>query len=201
MCVYFIIAIYGLFFVVLCVKMYIYRKKFMYLCVLYILYYMYYIHISEENKKIYYIVPLYYSMEIYMVYERVKLGVFIDRKVVEKLRELISLKYKKYEKGLLSYEVEQALRNWIALHTNTHKISIPNPPSKTAIVFAQIKSYLETNYYIDGLRTGMQIPVKHIVEAIASVRGGDRRTIRRWLKEFERYKLIKPITHKLYEVL
>ena len=136
-----------------------------------------------------------------MTNERVKLGVFINKEIVDKLREIISLKYRKYEKGLLSYEVELALRNWIALHTNTHKISMPNPPSKTALVFAQIKNYLEHNFYISGLQPGMQIPLNHLIEAITAIRGGDKRTIKRWLTEFEKYKLIKPITHTLIEII
>jgi len=49
--------------------------------------------------------------------ERVKVGFFLSRDLIDRFRVLIQQKYNKYEKGLLSYEAEMALRHWLALHT------------------------------------------------------------------------------------
>jgi hypothetical protein len=53
---------------------------------------------------------------------KVQLKVWISEELDGKLRELIAQKYKKYEKGLLSYEVEQALQTWLALHVEPQTV-------------------------------------------------------------------------------
>ncbi|MEM3816090.1 MAG: hypothetical protein QW341_04510 [Candidatus Bathyarchaeia archaeon] len=50
---------------------------------------------------------------------KVKVGFFLSKNVIERIRLLIQEKYSEYERGLLSYEVEVALRHWLDLHKNT----------------------------------------------------------------------------------
>mgnify|MGYP005658278459 CR=1 FL=1 len=49
---------------------------------------------------------------------KVQLLVWISEDVDRKLRELIQQKYKEFQKGILSAEVEVAIRNHIAAHLN-----------------------------------------------------------------------------------
>ncbi|RLJ03456.1 MAG: hypothetical protein DRP08_03535, partial [Candidatus Aenigmatarchaeota archaeon] len=109
-------------------------------------------------------------------FRKVQLLVWIPESLNEKLRSLIQQKYNRYERGLLSYEVEMALRSWIALHTRAQKQltteRIPNPTPKVQIVFAQVKDWLLRNYY-EELVPGQQILTQHLREAIENVRGSD----------------------------
>jgi len=132
-----------------------------------------------------------------------KLQCFIDEEVNEELRQLIHEKYKYYEHGLLGFEVEQAIRTWIAMHKEAQGVKIlnkTNPRSAVGRIFLQVKQYLLDNYY-DDLHPGVTIPLRHLEEAIMAVRGGDRRTVRKWLELFHRFGLVKPITQAVWELV
>jgi len=113
-------------------------------------------------------------------------------------------KYEQYEKGLLSYEVEQALRYWLALHTKAQKSlgrpKKPNPTPRVIIAFAEVRDYLLHKYY-DELTPGQQIPRVFLEEAIMATRGSDPRTIRKWLRTFERMGLVKCVTPASWKVM
>lgn len=126
---------------------------------------------------------------------KVALLVYIPEDLNRKLREFIALKYRKFEKGLLSWEVEQALSHWIALHTKAQKTLTTKGPNPTPLVvraFMEVKQYLLMNYY-EELKPGMTVPDGYMREAISAVRGSDPRTVRKWLRTFTRFKLIKPV--------
>jgi hypothetical protein len=131
------------------------------------------------------------------------LFVRIDEEIQTKFRKLIIQKYTKYEQGYLSYEVEQALRYWLALHTKAQNIienQKPNPTPKVYLTFAEVKDYLlRTKYY--ELKNGQQIPRSHIEEAIMNTRGSDRRTIEKWFRIFHKNGLIKPVTSASWEIM
>jgi hypothetical protein len=136
--------------------------------------------------------------------QRVKIGLFIDTEIASKFRSLIQEKYKTYEKGLLSYEAEMALRHWLSLHAGTQtsvNMNVPNPTPKVALVFAQVKNLLMTKFGYFEIKTGQQIPKIHLENAIADVRGSDERTVVKWLKLFGKMKLVKPITAGMWEIL
>jgi hypothetical protein len=76
-----------------------------------------------------------------------------------------------------------------------------NPPPRTAKVWAQVKEYLRERFGYEVVISGVQIPRKHLIEAIIAVRGGQERTIRRWLREFEAFHLIKWISPQVCEVI
>ena len=133
----------------------------------------------------------------------VPLFVRIDPEVNKKFRELIALKYKTFEKGLLSWEVEQALMNWVALHLDRHtnaQIPKPNPPAGVHKVFRQVRAWLEKEYGTT-LERGAHISRRLLERAISEVRGSDRRTIRKWMRLFHEFELIKPITAGVWELL
>jgi hypothetical protein len=144
------------------------------------------------------------------------LYVRISPEIDYKLRELIFKKYSKYEKGLLSHEVEEALKNWILLHLQTHtqtqnlKLGVPNainptlentinPSLKVHKVWEQVRDYLLKNYYTE-LKPSQQISEPHLRQAIKAVRGSDPRTVRKWMKLLEEFKLIKHIVGAIWEI-
>jgi RNAse (barnase) inhibitor barstar len=132
---------------------------------------------------------------------KVGLYVYIDREVAMEIKRLASLKYGRLW-GVLSYEVEQALRAWIAQHAHdAHKNMEVNPEPKAVKVFSQVKKYLEERFGYAAIIPGQQIPRQHILTAIAAVRGPDNRTIRKWFDAFIRFKLLRHVGGEVYEVL
>jgi len=136
--------------------------------------------------------------------ERIRIHLFISKEILEDFRKLIMWKYERYEKGLLSYEAEMALRAWLAEHTKAQK-SIDqrkkaNPTPRVIIAFAEVKDYLLRKYY-DELLPGQQIPRRHLEEAIINTRGSDPRTIHKWLRVFERMGLVKCVTSASWKIM
>ncbi len=133
---------------------------------------------------------------------KVQMLVWISGPVDVKFRALIQQKYDEYEKGLLSYEVELAMRNWLALHTNAQTPLVkPNPTPKVAIAFAQCKDYLLRQHQYFELNSGQQINVEHMKNAIMAVKGSDPRTIKGWLMRFKRFKLMRPVVGNVWEIM
>jgi hypothetical protein len=139
--------------------------------------------------------------------------IWLTPEIDDKLRELIAKKYSKYEKGLLSHEIEEALKNWLLLHTQAQnsKLGAPNaikptfintinPGLKVHTVWEQVKDYLLKNYYAE-LKPSQQILDVHLRQAIKAVRGSDPRTVRRWLKLFQEFGLVKHISGAIWEVV
>lgn len=131
---------------------------------------------------------------------KVMLLAYIDKRVAEEFRKLVGIKHGA-RRGALSFEVEEALRNWIALHRSSHTqthTSHPNPAPKIFQVARQVKEYLRARYgYI--LTQAQQMPRAHIIEGIKAVRGTDPRTVRKWFKEFLRWGIIKHISGEIFE--
>ena len=135
---------------------------------------------------------------------RGKVGVYVylDEKLYKELRRLIKMKYEQFH-GAFSHEINEAIRNWLLLHTqNAHKAMSAslNPQPKVGMIFEEIKEYLRNRYDIMFF-PGQQLPKKLIVEAIRAVRGTDERTVRKWLKLFMEYKLIKPVSPHVFEIV
>jgi hypothetical protein len=134
---------------------------------------------------------------------KVQVKAWIHDDVQVKLRQLINQKYSKYEKGYLSYEVEQAIRYWLALHTKAQtiiEVNKPNPTPKVYMTFAEVKDFLLRTWYGE-LNSGQQIPRIHIENAIANIRGSDKRTIEKWFRIFHKNGLIKPVTSASWEIM
>jgi len=131
------------------------------------------------------------------------LYVYIDRNIDKRLRELIIRKYGEYRRGLLSYEVECALQAWLATHkiaqSNAKGEARINPAPKYWLVFQRCLAWIESKYKI-SFEEVHQIPARFLREAIAAVRGSDKRTIKKWLETFTEQKLIKWISPELIEV-
>ncbi|RLC73723.1 MAG: hypothetical protein DRI26_00095 [Chloroflexi bacterium] len=134
--------------------------------------------------------------------EMAHLHVLIPRSLDRALRELIARKYGEFRKGLLSWEVTQALTYWVSLHTQKHTksadliINQVNPVPKVFIVYRQVKDYIlrKHGYPVQ------QISYDELREAISSIRGSDPRTIKKWIRIFMESKLIKLIAPHVYEL-
>jgi len=135
--------------------------------------------------------------------DKVKLQVYISRDTDRKLREFIALMYRKFEKGLLSWEVERAIKHWIAMHTNAQtqlKGEGPNPTPRVVQAYQTVKRYLMSNYYME-LPPGSIVVDKHLREAIMATRGSDPRTVKRWLRTFTAFRLIKHLGGARWELV
>jgi uncharacterized protein YcgI (DUF1989 family) len=146
---------------------------------------------------------------MYIVYggvdtaKKAQFNVSISEELEREFREFVARKHKRAKKGLISYEVEEALRYWMALHTRAQMTLVDtsvNPPLDVSRVFIQIKEYLITHYYPE-LGTGQVININHLKEAIMRIRGSDPRTINKWIKTFKDLHLIKPIAGVMWEIL
>jgi hypothetical protein len=133
---------------------------------------------------------------------KVRICALVRKEIVDKLWELIKMKYERPH-GAFSYEVEQALQAWLAAHTRGTQVlaSKANPQPRTVRVWEQVKQFLKERYGYAGFVTGVQIPKAHVIEAIACLRGDDRRTIDGWLERFQKYKLLKMISPNVFEVV
>ena len=71
-----------------------------------------------------------------------------------------------------------------------------NPQPRVFSVYKNVKEYLKKQ----GIE--YQCTLEKLVEAISFTRGNDRRTVRKWLNEFSKYRCIKEISPgKIYELM
>jgi len=136
------------------------------------------------------------------IMKKVALLVYISRETDRKLREFIALTYRRFEKGLLSHEVERAIQHWIAMHTNAQTQLTGKGPNPTPLVvqaYQSVKRYLMRNYYME-LPPGSVVVEKHLREAIMATRGSDPRTVKKWLRTFTAFHLIKHLGGARWEL-
>lgn len=133
---------------------------------------------------------------------RVKTSIFVDKKLWEKFKE-IALKKHNFKYGSISEELEKLIKNYIDEHehTNTQKhmhahtnVKHRNPPDKVFLVWQRVKSILASQGYIH------QTTLKFLSDAIMEVRGTDKRTIKKWIKLFEKYGFVKHLGNNIFEI-
>jgi len=128
-----------------------------------------------------------------------KLLIYIDESLDRDFRRFIVLKYGKYQRGLISYEVSQALKYWLALHTQEHKLEerrfIKKPRDYEK--WCKVKDYLLSKYYSE-LKPGQKINGRHLREAIRAMIGSDRRTIKKYLRLFRLYGWLEHVTGEVW---
>ena len=134
----------------------------------------------------------------------INVGLSISEGLYIRFRQFLANKYGVVQKGLISSEVELALEAFMADHrSHTHKtqtnlIKTPNPTPLVYRVKEDVKEYMKEQMGYDVI---YQVPIRHVKEAIAMVRGSDRRTVTKWLKSFKKYKVIKDISLNVVEFL
>jgi len=134
--------------------------------------------------------------------EKMKLQIYIPETLNTKLRSFIALKYKTFEKGLLSHEVELAVGHWLALHTYTQDDSVkaPNPLPKVALGYMAFKEFLLSRFY-ESIIPGMVIPNKHFRLGIQNAHGSDPRTVKKWTRTFLDNGLVKRLSLTQWELV
>jgi len=124
------------------------------------------------------------------------LYVKIDEELYERLWELIKAKYRGSPRGALSLEVQNAIAAWIdAQHTQKHTKPLnPNLP-RTHQICSQIVHYLKLKGYTNQVSYGA------LTSAIATIRGSDARTIKKWVRILLQFGFIKRVGTYIYEIL
>ena len=133
--------------------------------------------------------------------KKVKFGVYLDPDLAYKFRVFVAEQYGKASKGLISFEAAQALQAWISTHKSTqtelmHKS--PNPVPNVFVVKEEVKRYLQETF---GYEQIYKVPKNQLIIALNSIRGTDERTVKKWMKLFEKYKVIKWVTPNVLEFL
>ena len=136
--------------------------------------------------------------------DTVYLKVTISKSVSDRFRELVNKKHVYFERGILSYEVEQALSQYIASYNRsgarTQESQIPkaNPSPKIYKLQEDIKEYLASSSYYGG-KVPQFFPENFLIEAIHSLKGYDKRTYNHWYDLLIRYGCIKKSGGNQYE--
>ena len=133
--------------------------------------------------------------------EKVKFGVYLDRDLIEEFHRFIAEQYGKVQHGMVSFEVEQAIRAWLSTHKCTQTALSHQPPNPSPRVFLAreaVKAYLRDRFGYDSI---YKVPKSQIIEAIGAVRGVDDRTVKKWIRLFEKFHLLKWITPSVVEFL
>ena len=133
--------------------------------------------------------------------EKIQFNVYLQKGLIKEFRQFVATQYGKYEHGLLSFEVSQALRAWMSTHKDTqtelqHKS--PNPSPNVFLVKEKVKEYLRVQF---GYEQIYKVPKQQVIQAISAVRGTDDRTVQKWVRLFEKYHLLKWVTPNVVEFL
>lgn len=128
-----------------------------------------------------------------------KIGFYMSQETIDKFRRFVQDRYKTYRNGILSAEAEAALVDWMTQHKDTH-IKPPNPAPRIAIVWKEVKEYMEQVYDVK-LYTGITLSSNHIKNGIRGVRGSDPRTVKRWFMDFHRSNVIKELGGDRWELM
>lgn len=141
--------------------------------------------------------------------EKQQFKVYISPKVIERFKHEIAINRETISRGLISQEVEKALSQYIAFQRaqrtqqqNTRgrdRRAVKGLPPKIYQLREDIYKYLidSGNY----LEVPQSIPDKHLVQAISTLKGTDKRTISKWIRLLKQYKVITESGVHEYEFL
>jgi hypothetical protein len=137
--------------------------------------------------------------------ELVQFNVYLPKGLVERFRKMISLKYQTQRRGLISYEVKEALNSWMAM-VGTQTQSTQKLLNETKVnpipVVHQLKKDI-CNYLLEVKQMAdvpQFIPHKFLIEAISSLKGIDLRTVKKWLNLLKQYGCIKQVGDYQWEI-
>jgi hypothetical protein len=133
-----------------------------------------------------------------------QLKVYISERTLENFKRMIASKWQTVERGLLSYEVEAAINQYMALANtqaqNTQiKVQKANPMPQIYGLKEDIKSYLVTSGLYEN--EPQFVPSKLLDQAIGALRGTDSRTLYKWKKLLHQYGCLKSVGVNQWEIL
>ena len=137
--------------------------------------------------------------------DKVQLKVYVKRGISDRFKRMVALKYQRAERGLISYEVEQALVSWLAMvgtQTQSTQGDLSNQRTNPIPVIHNLKHaicdyLLNTGRYDD---VPQFIPHKLLVEAISAIKGTDIRTVKKWSKLLQQYGCLKQVGAAQWEI-
>lgn len=130
---------------------------------------------------------------------KIQIIVYLEPKINSDLRSLIQKKYGKFMRGLLSLEVNEALRYWIKAYAQSTQDmhnslgSFHAPITETPKIYAhfeRFKAYLQKAYNLQ-LSENPEIDENILISCIKDVFGSDKRTVKKYFNEFVEHGLIK----------
>ena len=127
-----------------------------------------------------------------------KRGLFvrIDERVLDGLQEYIKEVYEGSSYGALSIEVQNAIAEYLRLkHTQIHTKYL-NP--KTPVVHRVCRQII---HRLKEAGLINQVSSRVLTKVIGEVRGTDKRTTRKWMKQLEKNGYIKSIGTYTWEIL
>ena len=131
------------------------------------------------------------AFEIASRRKTVRLSVVISSETNDLFREFVVLKHNKFERGLLSFEFETAILNYIHAKQSTHTQNHTRDNQEQFKV-NQLKEgiilYLHQKYNIENAKG---IELKHLNEAISYLKGIDARTVKKWKMALIQFKCIR----------
>ena len=111
-------------------------------------------------------------------------------------------------RGLLSYEVEQALMQYIAMYRSTHThdtkpvdIHKENPIPSVHRLKEDIKQFLVKTGRYEEVGVIQCVPEAFLLEGIHAVKGTDPRTMKKWLGLLKKYGCIKQLGVRQWEIV
>ena len=140
--------------------------------------------------------------------DKIQFKVYLPETLIEKFRTLVVLKHQRYQRGLLSYEVEQALKHYVTSYNTQQQYTQKAPlfqeqrfcksntqPKVFALRQDILKYLVDSEKYLDEPKN---ITDRQLFDAIGAVRGTDPRTVKRWTKLLEQCGYIKSSgTHQI----
>lgn len=139
-----------------------------------------------------------------LIEDKIEVKAYISKSLNERFRKLINQKHGGFMRGLLSYEIEQALAQYVAsynragTHTQETQIEKANPSPKIYQLKEDIIQYLASSSYYAG-KVPQFFPENFLIEAIHSLKGYDKRTYNHWYDLLIRYGCIKKSGGNQYE--
>ncbi|MEM1659545.1 MAG: hypothetical protein QXR17_00120 [Candidatus Bathyarchaeia archaeon] len=122
---------------------------------------------------------------------KVKVGLWIDADLWHVFKRIIYECSEEWYHGILSEHVENALREYIEpvirrceetlTHTNAHKNT---KHVRDRVLAAYIEVWGELQRRLGVLQDGARVSETWLRRAISAVRGGDERTVRKWIRLF-----------------
>ncbi|MEM1936514.1 MAG: hypothetical protein QXD14_07345, partial [Sulfolobales archaeon] len=96
-------------------------------------------------------------------------------------------------RGGLSLLISTLLKNFLDDYKAKKNVELPDSHRKTVKdVFLEVLNYIAKKRQC-SITEIVDILERELAEAIASTRGSDKRTIKKWMELFMNYKLIQPM--------
>ena len=128
--------------------------------------------------------------------DKVKSLVSLDKELVKKLWDYIHEAYPESTYGALSAEIQNAVASWLRLkHTQIHTEKVNPGVPLIHQVCGDIVRILKEAGAVNQCR------VTDAEKVIATLRGSDPRTLKKWMNNLTRHGYMKRLNYYIFEIL